>query len=209
MARKGRRKSSRRPKRPVRKVKMKIRKRARAPARKAVKVKRAKAVKRQKLDIEKISKAARSRFRQKGISSAKTIAERAQSELLAKELNPAQQKREGPVFYDPDKPQETSWVREAPAVRPVEKEESPVMKVVRGLIKDKEPKEKGSFDPGSKDLRLRRQGMIEDIEAKREEIRRVPRNGQHKEKLVELSRQLTALKQQLWNIEKELRPKAG
>jgi hypothetical protein len=83
------------------------------------------------------------------------------------------------------------------------------MKVVRGLIKDREPREKGMhFDPGSKDLRLRRQGVIEDIEAKREEIRKVPRNGQHRGKLIELSRQLTDLKQQLWIIEKEMRPKA-
>jgi hypothetical protein len=148
--------------------------------------------------------AAERKPKQRGIMSAKTIAEQAEKAFLAKELGRSQ-KKEAPIFYDPDKPKETAWFRQDESVKAEDRGESPVMKVVRGLIKDKEPIEEKRLDPASKDVRLRRQSVLEDIEAKREEIRKIPRNGQHKGKLMELSRQITDLKRQLWGIEKELR----
>jgi hypothetical protein len=60
-----------------------------------------------------------------------------------------------------------------------------------------------------KDLRVRRQGLIEDLKQKREALRSIPRNGQHKEKIMAVSKQLTDIKQELWKIDSELKSGGG
>jgi len=64
-------------------------------------------------------------------------------------------------------------------------------------------------DAEIKDLRVRRQSLIEDLKQKREAMRAIPRNGQHKEKIMVLSKQLTDIKQELWRIDIELKSGGG
>jgi hypothetical protein len=64
-------------------------------------------------------------------------------------------------------------------------------------------------DAEIKDLRVRRQSLIEDLKQKREALRSIPRNGKHKEKIMTVSKQLTDIKQELWEIDSELKLGGG
>jgi|GEM_PF-3625914 len=176
-----------------------------------------KATKKKVVQLPKSRKAARKNLRTATpksrkatpISSPKSIAEDKTSEMLADELSKIEKegiavyefKRKGVSAAEPAEPAGESEGKPG-------REPGSVMKAVRGLIRDNKPREEKKFDPESKDLRLRRQSILEDIEAKRDQIRRIPRNGQHRERLISLSQQLTAMKRELWEIEAQLRQAA-
>ena len=81
---------------------------------------------------------------------------------------------------------------------------------MRGVIGEKDPKEKvpEKLDPASKDLRMRRQSLLEDLQGQRDELAKTFKNDRLKYKRADISKEITAIKRELWAIEKELRSKA-